>query len=98
MDDAALLRQFLSNRSEQAFEQLVRRYVDLVYSAALRQVNDPPGAQDVTQTVFTLLATKASTIRAGESLAGWLLVTTRYVAINTLRSESRRRRHEHEAA
>src|SRR5438105_15484551 len=98
MDDAELLRQCLVARSEQEFEQLVRRHVDLVYSAALRQVKDPSTAEDVTQAVFTLLATKAPTILAGAALAGWLLVSTRYAAINTLRGESRRRRHEHEAA
>src|SRR4051812_10797466 len=98
MDDIALLQQFLLTRSEQAFEQLVRRHIDLVYSAALRQVKDTATAEDVTQRVFTLLATKARTIRAGQALGGWLLVTTRYVAINTIRAESRRRRHEHEAA
>src|SRR5438105_12641312 len=97
MDDAALLREFVTDRSEEAFAQLVRRQVNLVYSAALRQVKDVPAAEDVTQAVFTLLASKAPTLRAGEALAGWLLVTTRFVAINMLRSKARRRRHEREA-
>src|SRR6185295_8683269 len=63
-----------------------------------RQVKDATLAEDVTQGVFVLLAEKARTIRDGEALAGWLLVTTRLVALNALRSEARRRRHENEAA
>ena len=37
-DDATLLRQYAKTRSDAAFAELVRRHVDLVYSAALRQV------------------------------------------------------------
>src|SRR5262245_29224391 len=98
MNDHALLRQFLKGRSEPAFAELVRRNVDLVYSAALRQTSDPALAEDVTQTVFILLSRKGQTIRQGEALSGWLLVTTRYAAKNSIRSEARRRRHEQEAA
>jgi RNA polymerase sigma factor (sigma-70 family) len=97
--DSALLRQFLATRDQRAFAELARRHVDLVYSAARRQVrNDSATAQDITQQVFVLLAEKAGTIRDGEAVAGWLLVTTRYVALNWLRTEGRRRRHEREAA
>ncbi|MEA2708981.1 MAG: hypothetical protein QOF78_1582 [Phycisphaerales bacterium] len=97
-DDSRLLHQFIATRDEPSFAALVRRYVDLVYSAARRQMRDDAAAQDVTQHVFVLLADKARAIRNGEALAGWLLVTTRFVALNTLRSEARRRRHEREAA
>src|SRR5437762_8837822 len=97
--DVDLLRQFISERRASALAELVRRYVDLVYSAAVRQTGrDATLAQDVTQEVFILLATKARTIRDSEALAGWLLVTTRFVALNALRANARRRHHEHEAA
>jgi RNA polymerase sigma factor (sigma-70 family) len=97
-DDATLLRRFIATRDQRAFAQLVRRHVDLVYSAARRQLRDDAAAQDVTQQVFVLLGEKAATIRDGEAIAGWLLVTTRYVALNAIRGEARRRRHEREAA
>src|SRR5687767_3543612 len=97
-DDSTFLREFCATRDESAFAALVRRHVDLVYSAARRQVRDDAMAQDVTQQVFVTLADKARTIREGEAVAGWLLVTTRYVALNAFRTEARRRRHEREAA
>jgi RNA polymerase sigma factor (sigma-70 family) len=98
-DDSSLLRQFIATRDEHAFATIVRRHVDLVYSAARRQTRgDDASAGDVTQQVFVLLAEKARTLRDGEALAGWLLVTTRFVALNHIRAEARRRRNEHEAA
>src|SRR5436190_2214972 len=98
MDDRELLRRFVADRNAEAFEELVHRHIDMVYSAARRQTRDPGCADDVTQSVFVLLASRAATIRDGEALAGWLLVATRGVAINALRSEMRRRCHEREAA
>src|SRR4051812_43327972 len=96
MDDVALLRQFIAERSENAFAELVRRYVDMVWSSARRQTGSSELAEEVTQIVFATLAQKANSIREG--VGGWLLVTTRYSALNVLRSEARRKHHEREAA
>jgi RNA polymerase sigma factor (sigma-70 family) len=98
MEDRELLRQFVIDRSEAAFAKLVRRYVDLVYSSALRQMKDPAGAEDVTQSVFVLLAAKARSIQSTNAMGGWLLAATREIALNFLRADFRRRRHESEAA
>lgn len=58
MDDMALLREYACH-SEAAFEELVRRRIGLVYSAALRQVREPLQAEEITQAVFIILAQKA---------------------------------------
>ena len=39
-DDLTLLREYVATNSEAAFDALVSRYVNLVYSVALRQVGD----------------------------------------------------------
>ncbi|MDB6058667.1 MAG: hypothetical protein JWO95_2511 [Verrucomicrobiales bacterium] len=97
LNDPELLAKYASHHSEQAFSELVERYIALVYSAALRQVRNPHTAEDVTQAVFTILAEKAPTLIRHPALAGWLCRTTHFVARNALKSEFRRQHREHQA-
>lgn len=97
-DNSELLRRYLGEKSEAAFAELVQRNIDLVYSAALRQVNgDAAVAQDVTQAVFTDLARKAPALARHSSITGWLYTSTRYLATKALRGEHRRRAREEKA-
>ena len=49
-DDAALLRQYATTRSDQTFTELVERHVGVVYFAALRRCGgDAHSADDITQ-------------------------------------------------
>ncbi len=100
MNDAnQLLREYATKGSEAAFRELVTRYVDLVYSAALRRVRgDAHRAEEVTQTVFTDLARKAATLPERVMLGGWLHRHTGFVASNLVRGEIRRQAREKEAA
>jgi RNA polymerase sigma factor (sigma-70 family) len=97
MDDVELLREYVECQAEKAFAELVARHINLVYSTALRVVQEATLAEDVTQTVFIQLARKAATIRSGNSLPGWLYRVTRYQAVNALRKDCTRRRRETEA-
>jgi RNA polymerase sigma factor (sigma-70 family) len=97
-EDAELLRLYATDRSEAAFTELIRRQVDLVYSAALRLMNgDVHRAQDVTQQVFSELARQARRLTRHPALAGWLYTTTRLMALRATRTEQRRTAREQEA-
>lgn len=97
-DDEQLLRQYIQERSEPAFGELVARHIDLVYSAALRVVNgDTHLAQDVTQTVFIDLARKAPALPPGVILAGWLHRHTCFTSSTAVRTERRRQTREQTA-
>jgi DNA-directed RNA polymerase specialized sigma24 family protein len=98
MEDQELLREYVARHSDEAFTELVRLHLGLVYSAALRRLRDPAAAEEVTQAVFTLLAQKARTLGPQVILAGWLYQTACFKAAQHQRAESRRLQREHEAA
>ena len=98
LSDSQLLCGYLERRSEEAFVELVRRYVDFVYSAALRMVRDTHLAEDVTQAAFVALAQNAPQLTDRPVLSGWLHRTAQNLAAKTVRSDVRRRAREQEAA
>src|SRR5882672_2864617 len=93
-----LLADYAKTGSETAFRELAGRYVDLVYSAAVRLVDgDTHLAEDVTQTVFVDLARKAGALSSKVMLGGWLHRHTCYAASMAMRSERRRQNRERQA-
>lgn len=99
--DVELLRDYATSANEAAFREIVARYTDLVYSAALRQVTSSVLAREIAQSVFTDLARKARPLAEGRpesaSLAGWLYRSTRFAALNQMRDDRRRVARERQA-
>jgi RNA polymerase sigma factor (sigma-70 family) len=96
-EDAELLHCYAEGRSEDAFAELVRRRIGLVYSVALRQTRDTHRAEDVAQAVFTDLARKAATLSRRPILVGWLYRSAQFAATDVVRAEQSRARREKEA-
>jgi RNA polymerase sigma factor (sigma-70 family) len=88
--DLELLQEYTGNKSEGAFATLVNRHLNLVYSAALRQVRSPQLAEEVAQAVFVDLSRSACRLRSDTVLTAWLYQVTRRTAIDVVRRESRR--------
>lgn len=98
IEDSELLRRFVEEKSEEAFAEVVRRRIGLVYSVAQRQVGgDAHLAHDVTQKVFVDLARKAPTLLGRAVLSGWLYRSTQFAASDVVRAERRRRAREQES-
>jgi DNA-directed RNA polymerase specialized sigma24 family protein len=73
LEDRELLRRYADEAFAPAFDELVRRHLDHVYSAATRRVNGERAlAEDVTQTVFIDFASKAKSIPAEMPPGAWL--------------------------
>jgi RNA polymerase sigma factor (sigma-70 family) len=93
-----LLADYADHGSEAAFRELVDRYINMVYSTALRLVNgDSFLAQDISQTTFVNLAHKASTLSDEIMIGGWLHRHTCFLAANVVRGNRRREDRERKA-
>ena len=88
--DLELLARYARHHAEDAFAEIVRRHLDLVLSAALRQARSPQLAEEVAQSAFTDLARNAARLRPDTIVSAWLYQVTRRTAIDVVRRESRR--------
>ncbi len=88
--DAELLQRYARERDERAFAELVQRHLGVVYNAAFRRTGGRNHlAEEIAQKVFTDLARKAVGLSHHPALTGWLHRSTRYAAIDAIRSEQR---------
>lgn len=93
--DKQLLKAFAGKRDERAFRLLVDRHADWSYGIAVKWVGGNSHlAEEVCQSVFLRLAQNAGSLVERETIGGWLYVTLKYVAMNKLREETRRKKRE----
>ena len=97
LDDISLLREYLDHESEEAFERLVTRHINKVYSIALRHTRKPHQAEEIAQAVFVILARQARQLDGHVILSGWLCRTAKLTAVTFTRSETRRAQREQDA-
>ena len=74
-----------------AFTSLYDRYAPLVYGIAKRIVGDSAQAEDVSQSVFTMLWTRPQAF-AGGNFAAWISRVARNAALDVVRSAAVRTR------
>jgi RNA polymerase sigma factor (sigma-70 family) len=96
--DMELLRAYACDARDESFAPLMNRHRDWIFAAARRRLRDDHLADDVTQAVFVLLAEKASKLagKKHNSLTAWLFHVMHFACARTLRSRSRREKHERE--
>lgn len=87
-DDTALIHR-AQNGSLDAFNALVLRYQDMVYSVSYRIMGDPASAADSAQEAFIAAFKRISTYRGG-SFRAWLLRIVTNACYDELRRRKRR--------
>jgi len=70
--DADLLRRFVDQRDEAAFELLLWRHAAMVLHVCRQVLGDEQGAEDAFQATFLVFVRKASSISRREALGSWL--------------------------
>jgi RNA polymerase sigma factor (sigma-70 family) len=98
LSDRELLDRFVAKCDDAAFRALMDRYAYMVLRSCQRLLGEQGEAEDAFQATFVVLASKAATIRQGESLPSWLHSVAVRVAQRALRAAKRRRVHESQAA
>ena len=86
--DAELLGQFLAQRDDAAFTELVRRHGPIVWRVCRRLVGST-SADDAFQATFLILACRAESVRKAASVGSWLIGVAGRVA-RQLRKHDRR--------
>jgi RNA polymerase sigma factor (sigma-70 family) len=92
--DRQLVEAFTARRDEAAFAALVRRHGPLVLGVCRRVLGAGPDAEDAFQATFLALARNSDSIRAQESVAGWLYQVAYHVALRARGQKAARQRHE----
>lgn len=94
VSDQELLQQFARQRSETAFEELMRRHGQLVWGVCQRMLTHQQDAEDAFQAVWLVLARKAHGLGAPQHLAPWLYGVARHASLNVRKVRGRRARRE----
>ncbi|MBP3957778.1 sigma-70 family RNA polymerase sigma factor [Gemmata sp. G18] len=93
--DGELLAAFISERSEPAFIELVRRHGPLVWGACRRLLPDLADAEDAFQAAFLVLVRRAHQAARGGAVGPWLHRVAVWTARNARRKNARRLARQH---
>jgi RNA polymerase sigma factor (sigma-70 family) len=91
LSDQDLLRRFIRNRDELAFELIVRRHGPCVLGVCRRVLRHDHDAEDAFQATFLVLVRKAAALRSPGSLANWLYGVANRTAMEMRRAGVKRR-------
>src|SRR5262245_4382632 len=88
--DGELLGAFISERSETAFSELLRRHGPLVWNACRRLLPDAADAEDAFQAAFLVLVRRARRLTTANAIGPWLHRVAVWTARNVRRKNARR--------
>lgn len=81
VSDADLLRRFVDQRDEAAFELLLWRHAAMVLHLCQQMLGDADAAEDAFQATFLVFVRKADSISRREALGSWLYRVAYHIAL-----------------
>jgi RNA polymerase sigma factor (sigma-70 family) len=94
LSDSQLLARYAASRDGSAFAALVARHGPMVLSTCRAILRHEHDIEDAFQATFLVLAKRASSVRDGDALGGWLHRVANRVAIEANSAANQRRRRE----
>src|SRR5579864_586036 len=94
LTDGELLRRYVADRDQTAFEMLVQRHGPMVLGVCRRLVANRQDAEDVFQATFLVLVRKAATVQPGERVGNWLYGVAHHAAQKVRANNTRRQARE----
>jgi RNA polymerase sigma factor (sigma-70 family) len=98
MLDAKLLKRYVQQRDEAAFEALVRRHGPMVLGVCRRILQNLDDAEDAFQATFLVLVRKAASLRSPGMIGNWLFGVAHRTALHARDAATKRRTKEAEMA
>jgi RNA polymerase sigma-70 factor, ECF subfamily len=86
-----LVRVFVKDQDEEAFNEIVDRYGDKIYRTALRITHNPSDAEDVLQEVFITLIEKLDSFHEESKFSTWLYRVAANASLMHLRTKKKRK-------
>jgi RNA polymerase sigma-70 factor (ECF subfamily) len=87
--DEELVRAFVGDKDEKAFNEIVNRYGDKIYRLAMRATRNPNDAEDALQEVFITIIEKLGTFHEESKFSTWLYRVTANESYMHLRAEKK---------
>ncbi len=94
LNDGQLLGLFVKHRDGDAFAALLKRHSPMVMGVCRRVLSNLHDAEDAFQATFLIFARKADSVKAQDSVAGWLYRVAYRTALEARARITRRRRKE----
>jgi RNA polymerase sigma-70 factor (ECF subfamily) len=88
--DEVLVRLFVNNRDEKAFNEIVKRYSYMILGFAIKLCRNNHDAEDIKQDVLLILATKLHTFKGNSKFSTWLYRVTLNTCYKYLNDSNKR--------
>ncbi len=85
-DEQLVLAYFKGN--EKALEELVRRYLSLIYNFSRRYTGDPDNASDIAQEVFVKAWKNLKKFDTSKNFRAWLFTVAKHTALDWLKKKN----------
>jgi RNA polymerase sigma-70 factor (ECF subfamily) len=88
--DDVLVRLFVNNHDEEAFNEIAHRYSDMIIGFATKLCRNSFDAEDIEQDVLLILATKLHTFKGNSKFSTWLYRVTLNTCYKYLNDSNKR--------